>query len=220
MLYLQRCFPTSFDVRQEWLAKNPQQVPIEWGDVSVNPASFAIGVVNLARLAQCDTILPAALAVCCCLGSVELVDGFAREDGSRERLSEVDLKRCIAGVRGLAHAASAMVINALAGFNRHDCKTRAACHRAIRELLADHTNDDAYFPMYNPFRNWDSWLAHHWNDQGACAECLAEVKQRFRDEQRRMWAKLPHIFRIAVEEWGRGSFWQYVHYDLCWVCMA
>ncbi|RPD53663.1 hypothetical protein L227DRAFT_384391 [Lentinus tigrinus ALCF2SS1-6] len=61
--YLKRYFTTDFDIWQQWLKHNQYQVPVEWG--GHESKLFAIGVVNLARLAQCDALLPSALAVCC-----------------------------------------------------------------------------------------------------------------------------------------------------------
>ncbi|RDX49028.1 hypothetical protein OH76DRAFT_1351489, partial [Lentinus brumalis] len=90
--YLKECFTTDLKARQAWL-DHRVQVPLEWG--SYRPEIYAIGVVNLARLAHCDTILPTALAACCSLRVESLFDGFVREDGTRERLSEGDLRLCM-----------------------------------------------------------------------------------------------------------------------------
>ncbi|KAI0753723.1 hypothetical protein C8Q74DRAFT_1320211 [Fomes fomentarius] len=54
---------------------------------------YSIGVVNLTRLTGAHHLLPCALMQCCSLGS-SVVDGFAREDGTREYLSPQDLGLC------------------------------------------------------------------------------------------------------------------------------
>ncbi len=136
LAYLKACFTTDFEARRRWLRNNPNHIPTGWG---VHPADkvFAVGVVNLARLVQCDAILPSALAVCCSLEATALIDGFLREDGTRERLSGDDLNLCIAGVRALTHRASAAVTTPLADVGRADCKAKTSCPRAMRELLSD-----------------------------------------------------------------------------------
>ncbi|TFK88130.1 hypothetical protein K466DRAFT_662545 [Polyporus arcularius HHB13444] len=198
--YLKRCFPTDFDARQEWLSDNYGQVPVEWGDRDA--MVFAIGVVNLSRLAQVDTILPSALAVCCCLTAKQLVAGFNREDGSPERLSEEDLIRCIAGMRQLTYEASAAVVAAFARFSPRACKAGTACQNAIQELLRDYAEEAPYFPVDNPFRDWEGWITEYWKES-VCHECRVEVRERFRAQQRKMWARLPQIFDLTVDGWPR-----------------
>ncbi|KAI0694943.1 hypothetical protein C8T65DRAFT_833354 [Cerioporus squamosus] len=71
--YLKRYYVDNFD---------------EWFKVtSLDPPTFQsihrIGVVNLARLAGADGLLPVALMCCCMLGS-DISKGFTREDGTLE----------------------------------------------------------------------------------------------------------------------------------------
>ncbi|KAI0705964.1 hypothetical protein C8T65DRAFT_809535 [Cerioporus squamosus] len=197
--HLKGCFTTDFDARQKWLTKNWQGVPVEWG--SYEARVYAIGVVNLARLAQCVTILPSALEACCSLKVEELFDGFLRQDGTRERLSEKDLKLCIAGMRALTHAGSAAVIEALVGFSRDECKTREVCQGTIQLLISDHTDDVMGFPAGtgSPFENWEDYMSLFL--KGACRGCAMNVKKRFHAQQRSLWAKLPSIFGITIEGW-------------------
>ncbi|EJF60259.1 hypothetical protein DICSQDRAFT_171229 [Dichomitus squalens LYAD-421 SS1] len=55
----------------------------------------AIAVVNLARLTENHALLPLALLECCKLGET-IMQGFEREDGTREHLAVEDLGRCFA----------------------------------------------------------------------------------------------------------------------------
>ncbi|TFK88107.1 hypothetical protein K466DRAFT_521356 [Polyporus arcularius HHB13444] len=207
--YLKNCYTTDFEARQAWLKTNDgAQVPFEWGRY-YDSQVYSIGVVNIARLVQCDTILPTALAACCSLEVERLFDGFVREDGTRERLSEADLKLCLAGMRGLTLAVSAVVLKALASPSRRECKTKAACRREIQEILCDVAQEDSpiYFLTDNPFRDIDRWITSDvsWEEEKACAGCLAEVKKRFRTEQQNMWAALPSILNIIVEGWPQSD---------------
>ncbi|TFK84835.1 hypothetical protein K466DRAFT_654561 [Polyporus arcularius HHB13444] len=61
---------------------------------SVRP-SFAIAAVNLARLTgNTTTVLPMALLDCAALGP-DVMQGYRREDGTYDHLSQEDLKRCL-----------------------------------------------------------------------------------------------------------------------------
>ncbi len=153
-------------------------------------------------------VLPTALAACCSLEVETLFDGFVREDGTRERLSEADLKLCLAGMRGLTLAVSAVVLKALASPSRRECKTKAACRREIQEILCDVAQEEdsfIYFLTDNPFRDMDGWIDVSSEEEKACVDCLAEVKKRFRTEQRNMWDTLPSILNIIVEGWPQSD---------------
>ncbi|RDX48943.1 hypothetical protein OH76DRAFT_614875 [Lentinus brumalis] len=63
----------------------------------------AIAMVTLARLTGADQLLPVALAECCELGA-DVVNGFEREDGTRDHLAPEDLGRCIKATRNLVEA--------------------------------------------------------------------------------------------------------------------
>lgn len=66
-----------------------------WSALDYVPEPFdeavAIGVVNIARLFGCTSMLPTAFLACC-----NFLDalGFKREDGTLEELSDDDLVRC------------------------------------------------------------------------------------------------------------------------------
>ncbi len=150
----------------------------------------------MARLAQCDTILPSAFAACCSLPTEQLLDGVEREDGTRGRLGEDDLKLCFTGMRVLTHAASAALVTALAPHNRNECKTGAACLGLKQELFSDHADATLYFPTDSPFKDWGTYMTDFW-DSDDCRYCLLEVQERFRAEQRRMWAELPSVFDLT-----------------------
>ncbi|RDX48999.1 hypothetical protein OH76DRAFT_1351456 [Lentinus brumalis] len=206
--YLKTCFTTDFDARQRWLTGNRySQVPVEWG--GHGDKVFAIGVVNIARLAQADTILPSALAVCCSLAATRLVKGFEREDGSWERLSEEDLELCFTGMRRLAHEASVAVVTEFARFILpNGCTGEADCQNAINQLLSDYgDNSEPYFPSKNPFRDWDDWITEYWEEEvepeedAVCETCSAKILKGFRVQQRDTWKRLPDIFDLPVKDW-------------------
>ncbi|RDX49030.1 hypothetical protein OH76DRAFT_1382842 [Lentinus brumalis] len=191
--YFKRCFSMDFDAWERY-------VPREWGDEA---EAFAIGVVNIARLTRCDAILPAALAACSSLEGEQLVAGFEREDGTRERLSEDDLKLCITGKQRLALAMSGAVIKAFALYKISGCDSVGSCRRVVHWILEDHADDPGYFPMNLPFGDWDCYIQDCGGDERLCEYCLETLGDRFRAEQRTLWADLPDIFDISVEGWRK-----------------
>ncbi|KAI0742362.1 hypothetical protein C8Q80DRAFT_1108543 [Daedaleopsis nitida] len=90
--------------------------------------SCAIAAVNLARLTETptSTILPSALFNCVLLTS-DVLDGYTREDGSVEYLSQDDLKRCIDAAPELSATTAG---NAL-GLALHAQGLRCSRHRCV-----------------------------------------------------------------------------------------
>ncbi|KAI0700393.1 hypothetical protein C8T65DRAFT_697345 [Cerioporus squamosus] len=76
--YLKTFYPTTLEA---WIAAGTEF------------KKYAIGVVNIARLTGCDSLLPSALLICYGLGET-IVRGYERDDGSREQLSLADIGLC------------------------------------------------------------------------------------------------------------------------------
>ncbi|EJF60295.1 hypothetical protein BD309DRAFT_933146 [Dichomitus squalens] len=93
LLALQGLYPSDFE---SWLEIDTE-VSQEW-----NACGQA---VNLARLTETSSILPAALYYCSTLGGA-VAKGYRREDGTIAYLSQDDLVRCIHGMRALTGASS------------------------------------------------------------------------------------------------------------------
>ncbi|KAI0705966.1 hypothetical protein C8T65DRAFT_740693 [Cerioporus squamosus] len=111
--FLKRHFTTDFDT---WYA-HELYVPEKWDDV------HAIGVVNITHLVGCDSLLPSALSVCCMLDGKDLVGGFVREDGTRERLSEQDLTLYITAISTLCQASTGVVLAVFVPFSREKAQS-------------------------------------------------------------------------------------------------
>ncbi|RPD76777.1 hypothetical protein L226DRAFT_350629 [Lentinus tigrinus ALCF2SS1-7] len=114
------------------------------------------------------------------LDADQLVTGFTRPDGTQERLSEDDLKRCMSGARNLALAASGAVIKAFALYDMHGCLSRSRCRQRIQYLLLDHAETPEYFPMYKPFDDWSAYFKKFWERwRGICGDCSEKLNDRF-----------------------------------------
>lgn len=209
--YLEDFYTTSFGIwnhRSVW--DFTVLVPEEWHhDGDTSPAPFVIGVVNLARLARCDAILPTALFACCALDVEELLSGFEREDGTREQLSEDDLRLCIKGVRYLEQMTTRAIIKTFAPpTKRRGCKTTSGvsveCHKGMSALLRLYADSPSEFPTRLPLSNWDGFLGSKIDDN-VCGPCHDELIERMRAEQRKIWVTLPGIFDLVVECWPKDE---------------
>ena len=97
-----------------------------------------IGVVNLARLLGADVMLPGALMGCCML-DMEIVEGFAREDGTREMLSLEDLGRCYLGRAKLLEANAEATLKLLKQSVASGCQRPERCEATMRKILNELT---------------------------------------------------------------------------------
>lgn len=190
--YLKRHFTTTFD---------------EWTKVNYVPHPFtgveAIGVVNIARHVGCDSILPTAFLACCNLDTDVLIGGFVCADGTREKLSEADLARCITGKIALLEELNAAVIRVCT--TRENAMAECRCERAKPEVLRFFAEGKPRGAC-DPFLDCDTYLrleARHGprSTLSMCAKCRRTIAAQFREEQRDIWKRLPRIFDIEVNGW-------------------
>ena len=178
------------------------------GDIQPNVPRFgegqasqcAIGIVNLARLTDTPSLLPAALYICSNLGDAVL-DGWTREDGTTEYLSEQDLRLCINGRYALAKKGLSMVSHLFGHLTSDACRDPSNCYEKLRRALADVVDDGnpAEARIMLPF---DTFLEFTQIEDSLCDPCEEEMRQRIRDVRRDAWRDLPWIFRLRVEGWN------------------
>ena len=82
--YLSRYYPTDYFEWEQRARGNPNFGNLE-----------NIGVVNIARLLDKPSLIPAAMMQCCQLPVKCLMEGFQRADGVHERLSQEDLTNAL-----------------------------------------------------------------------------------------------------------------------------
>ncbi|KAI0705967.1 hypothetical protein C8T65DRAFT_233514 [Cerioporus squamosus] len=137
--YLKQHFTANFDRWYNRPVHKGGYVPPHFKPIHV------IGVVNIARLAGCDTILPIALALCCSLNPEVLLRGFRRPDGSVEQLDHEDLIRCLVATPVLMQKTTCAVLRALRPTAKGSsgetvvtmCNSGARCQAGLRSLLYD-----------------------------------------------------------------------------------
>lgn len=180
---------------------NVNYEPAEWARI------YAIGVVNMARLLGCHSVLPSALAVCCMLDPDELLDGFQREDGSLETLEKSDLVRCLRGKEILPMESVSALLRAFTCDlpKPQPCK-RQPCSPWLDALDTARSQYPTVFGGASVIDEWGNCLEEALavvGDKRLCKSCLAVLTARLRDEQKKIWNRLPELLDVEVAGWGQ-----------------
>ncbi|KAI1795298.1 hypothetical protein LXA43DRAFT_37447 [Ganoderma leucocontextum] len=174
-------------------------------NVDVEPV-HAIGAVNLARLTDTPSMLPLALYRCAYLGSARL-DGWARRDGTVERLSDTDLRRCLDARVALTNERFFLVTRLFDNMPSVGCRNRKRCSIRLkymhigtmrsRDLLRVEAEVEG-----GVLSDWEPFIRAFAQTQSLCALCVEELVERALTGRKRIWNRLPEIFGIEVEAWG------------------
>ncbi|KAI0691717.1 hypothetical protein C8Q76DRAFT_634747 [Earliella scabrosa] len=157
----------------------------------------AIGAINLARLTDTPSILPTAFYFCCqLLGRV--IDGYTRRDGTVEKLSDDDLKRCIDGRDKLARAAGAYILRVIRTTPKTGCPNPSSCQAILLDIHSEATHDPDVCSAALFDTIWNEWLMAY---GGLCKLCLDSMLDRELFERRGMWGRLPAMFDLKLEGW-------------------
>ena len=157
-----------------------------WTDPhTVFDSAECIAVVKIARLTGCDILLPSALALCACMGA-EIVQGYKREDGSRDMLDLEDIGRCFAAKDHLT-VMTDLAVQTISKSLRNRCKL--GCDEAFRNGFTLLRNNSLFF-----LRNRLQW--------GLCGDCKDVVKVQAQYQRRKIWNRLPKLVQMgSVEGW-------------------
>ncbi|KAI0691704.1 hypothetical protein C8Q76DRAFT_660872 [Earliella scabrosa] len=162
-------------------------------------SSQAIGIVSLARLTDTPSLLPVALYICATLGN-SMLNGWKREDGTIEHLSEEDLRLCINGCYALSRRALEMLGNIFVPSS--SCCSPPGCETNLSLAFAEAARNsyDAYSPyILVPFTDSvDSTLEAF----ELCSACARELPIRELATRKDAWDKLPGLFNLVIEGWG------------------
>ena len=114
---------------EKWMEDRVERIVVE--------GPCAIGAVNLARLLDEPEMLVIALYKCLGLGS-GILDGWRREDGSVERLSEDDVKRCITANRELSRSSVIAAYKTFRPEPSDKCNQESRCEDSMRQTLVQY----------------------------------------------------------------------------------
>ncbi|PIL26496.1 hypothetical protein GSI_12254 [Ganoderma sinense ZZ0214-1] len=168
-------------------------------DIDIRPV-HAIGAVNLARLTDTPSMLPLALYECAHLDGGALFDGWTREDGTVERLSDADLRRCLDARVELAHLYHAVLSHLFCGAAHERCRQPSLCETAMREL--HHKATHAERRVRYAITDWRDSIRELEMREALCWRCAGEILDNHEKERRAVFDRLPEIFGITVEGWG------------------
>lgn len=187
--YLNMYYPTDFD---KWITLD------EYGPPGFDePRSYAIGVVNLARLTGETGLLLMALLVCCTIPEAsDLIRGFEREDGSREQLSLDDIALCVDAKSTLAELSVKMMLGICRQEVSSACKTMQGCSQAFKNVLIE-LETEANILHSDPSVDTLA-LEVVLEDADLCLHCQAMVKERKIRERKAAWGQLEEIFDIDL----------------------
>ncbi|PIL26499.1 hypothetical protein GSI_12257 [Ganoderma sinense ZZ0214-1] len=190
-------FTTSFAAYSR-LPSNPESAL----DPRCDPGQHNIGVVNVARLIDAPSLLPVALYHCTYLGS-ELFDGWTRDDGTIEHLSDADLRLCVDARAVLVHAHTVLLFSVFDGTVSAGCAKRTRCAAGLRDAQRVFVHAEALAQGYQPLRySWAEAVLMLEERKKVCGSCAREMLERAKNGQKEIFDKLPKIFGITVEGWG------------------
>ncbi|KAI0742417.1 hypothetical protein C8Q80DRAFT_1188230 [Daedaleopsis nitida] len=180
---------------------------LEWEQLDTcTPAGFtrtdAIGVVNLARSTGELSILPAALLACTALRG-DLVRGFLREDGSRERLSADDLERCVGAIAKIVGTTLAGRLRTLIRKPSPDCTMHHRCKDGLRDLVSG--LELRMSRARDPHMRIEDLYEE--DERKLCKRCWDLTVKRDLGRRRSFWRHLPELLDVdlEVQAWGTMS---------------
>nr|VWP02333.1 Phospholipid-transporting ATPase (EC [Ganoderma boninense] len=185
----------------EWCSSYPEFIarPIS------RPRTHCIGVVNIARLTNTPSLLPATLYTCTLLGAT-VMNGWEREDGCVEYLSTDDLKRCFDARERLCQERAMVLCKIFDNRLSQRCDTADTCGAELKHKVLLIMADG--LPRLMGCAALDSGVAKdiHTNSgifASICLICRMELQCRDKQARKEVWDKLPDIFGISVPGWGK-----------------
>ncbi|KAI0640920.1 hypothetical protein C8Q79DRAFT_920597 [Trametes meyenii] len=157
----------------------------------------SMGVVNLLRLVDRRTMLPAAIIACCWLDGTSLVNGFEREDGSWETLTPEDLALCIQAKGDLTRASVVAALRICAPATSKLCKTKDACWQALQTFFNTISTRAHRISSVDPMTTYVGKA----RTLRICSDCLRCFIARDDSERWSVWKTLPQLVGVEVDGW-------------------
>ena len=183
--HLRRHYPADFD---DW-NRTREDIPL------FSPLEH-IGVVNLARLIDAPDILPAAFMRCCGLDPDILLEGFVREDGVVEKLSQEDLTRTLIARSEIVKADTNLCVYALERTSPF-CHCPTDCEENIKRVLWKYLLPYYTLSLGVPWSNTS--VAGYLEEVNVvpCEECMEFIRAREAEQLRELWLEWPETLRLG-----------------------
>ncbi|KAH9925148.1 uncharacterized protein B0H18DRAFT_389171 [Fomitopsis serialis] len=172
----------------------------------MNPAlAYAIVAVNLARLTDTLSLLPAALYLCCQLEPNQLLEGYVRSDGTADTLSPDDVERCI-GAR--SKLCSLYVLSLLKSTfvpimaNNECLGPGGRCNTSIHSIITRCIGDSIEAGEGDALLSWDKLIRSYEakkqprSQYPLCAFCVKVLLRRERRRRIDLWSELPTLLGL------------------------
>ncbi|KAJ3009238.1 hypothetical protein NUW54_g2851 [Trametes sanguinea] len=158
-------------------------------------------------MTETTVLLSPALMACCRLSATELMNGFAREDGTREVLSDEDIGLCYMGRAALTEATVLSLLQVCDQTRSSRCKRPSDCEAVFVRLLNnvkhyegtdDIKNQRWYYYFKRFIERWDV-------DRRLCWPCWEKLCKRQKQIHYDTWQKLPELMGLSIEGWAEES---------------
>ncbi|KZT64426.1 hypothetical protein DAEQUDRAFT_732659 [Daedalea quercina L-15889] len=168
--------------------------------------------VNLARLTNTPSILPAALYLCCQMDGAEL-SSCAYTGDSRNAVSQVDLARCINGKAKLCTRAAHMIREIFAPIENASCSVSDnRCKLSLSEKQLEWSNASELDGRdCDLLRSWGSYIRRHDRKirpkpaSPMCASCIAALCQREKAVRKGLWSDLPELCGLEKDDEDKST---------------
>ena len=128
------------------------------------------------------------------------MQGFKREDGTRETLNKDDFTRCFLARPKLVKESVTIVLNTLTRVKDHLPSNHSKCQTAGEDLLKTIQSEE-FITALDPFWSWYSCISDFCDYRDICASCRSSLEQQFQMNQAGSWEGLPEIFEIEITGW-------------------
>jgi len=196
------CLSTCFsDIFATWAAAHEgmgsPRMSFDWKD--------AIAVVNIARLTDTASMLPAALYMCCQLDTDTILNGAVQKNGTVERLSAGDTMGCLDARKTLVHDNIISAFRIFSPTTSDECTSPTDCIAHLTVLLQDHITYEGGSDNYTCLSDWIPYLQtsmeHSQTYDALCTYCTSMVRVRSREQRADIWMRLPQALGVDVQVW-------------------
>ncbi|KAH9829562.1 uncharacterized protein C8Q71DRAFT_727995 [Rhodofomes roseus] len=167
----------------------------------------AIVGVNVARLTNTLSLLPAALYLCCQLTAEELIEGHPHSDNTEDTLSPEDLRLCL---NKRAELCTLFMTSTLRDTfspigEDGECSTNSRCNNSIHSILSAHVTltcsgySNALYSSFKSLRNY-FYKATPKPAYPLCSSCIKILVEREGNRRKQIWAELPKLFGLETDE--------------------
>lgn len=159
---------------------------------------YSIVAVNLARLTDTTSILPATLYCCCQLDGHTLMNGApqdVRPSQAAEKLAPDDLARCINGKAKLAEKSVPNYWHILDTAASAECLSREYCEPASKRAREESGACGASGAT-NALFSWRNILEADGDDFGMCQACVRMLMNCDLEFPKAVWNELPLMMGV------------------------